>query len=63
MTKATLPLNAYAVVARAVEEGVALGWRRAHKHTDEPDEATLFDAIEQAVLNALSEVIRWPSSS
>lgn len=57
---ATLSLNLYAVVARAVEEGIARGWRRAHKHTESPEEAAILDEIEQAVLNALSEVVLWP---
>lgn len=57
----TVPLNAYAIVSRAIEEGIATGWRRAHKHTDRPGEAAIFDEIEQAILNALSEVVVWPA--
>ena len=59
----TLALNVYAVVSRAVEEGVAYGWRRAHKHTDAPDEALTIDAITTAVLDALSEVVAWPEET
>ena len=52
----TLRINAYAVLSRAVEEGVAFGYRRAHKHTDKPDEEALAQAIGQAVMDAISEV-------
>ncbi len=62
MTKKKQPVSggmtvrAYPVLCRAVEEGVAYGWRRAHKHTDTPDEETIQDQIITAVLN---EVCEW----
>lgn len=31
-------VRAYEVLSRAIEEGVACSWRRAHKHTDTPGE-------------------------
>lgn len=54
-------LNAYAIVRRAVEEGVIAGCRRAVKHVDDPPDLTPYaGAIEEAVMHALSEVIVWP---
>ncbi len=35
-----IKVRAYPVLCRAVEEGVAYGWRRAHKHIDTPDAET-----------------------
>ncbi len=56
-TKVTseLRVNAYLVMSNAVEEGVAYGWNRAHKHTDAPDPAAIRDAIEAAVMGAICE--------
>ena len=50
-------INAYSIIARAIEEGVRSGWNRAHKHTDEPDDGHIQDAIESAVISAVCEVI------
>jgi hypothetical protein len=61
MTQDKLPVvggvrvRSYPVLARAVEEGVAYGWRWAHKHVDSPDEHTIKDQITQAVLNEICE--------
>src|SRR3990167_3294767 len=49
---ANVRLNAYEVIARAVEEGVAYGYKRAHKHTDTPDEIQMRDALEHAIMGA-----------
>lgn len=46
--------------SRAVDEGVAYGWNRAHKHTDTPTPEAVREAIERAVMDALAEVIEWP---
>lgn len=59
-TKATIMVDAYRVIARAVEEGVKYGWNRAHKHTDNPRPDHVQSEIESAVMNSLSEVIIWP---
>ena len=52
-------VDVYAVVQRAVEEGALYGWRRAHKHMDNPDEDTATEAIAQAVMNELCEVLQF----
>jgi len=63
--KTTLPtpdnairFNSYAIVERAVSEGIAHGYRRAHKHVDNPSESSVQHSIEMAVMNALSEVLK-----
>jgi predicted Zn-dependent protease with MMP-like domain len=43
------------VLQQAVETGVSYGYRRAFKHTETPTEDEIKQAIEQAVLNEISE--------
>ena len=59
MKKPRLRANTYEVVSRAVEEGIAYGWNRARKHTDEPSPEQEKEAIYEAVMLALSEVIQF----
>ena len=54
---ATVRLDAYAVIAEAVEGGVRLGWNRAHKHMETPGEALIQEHITDAVLLHLTEVL------
>jgi hypothetical protein len=56
---ATLRLNAYEVVARAVEEGVRYGLNRSRKHQDDPSWEAIEEHVTREVMNALSEVVRW----
>lgn len=49
-------VRAFEVMARAIEEGVAYGWNRSRKHTDEPEPDHVRGEIEAAVLNAIREV-------
>jgi hypothetical protein len=51
----TMRVRTYHVLSRAVEEGVELGWRRAHKHTDSPDEGAVRESIVNSVLGEISE--------
>lgn len=46
--------NEYLVLTDAVDAGVEMGWRRAHKHTDEPDDEAIKSAIYDEVLNAIT---------
>jgi hypothetical protein len=50
-----MTVRAYEVLRRAVEEGAAYGWRRAHKHTDAPGEAAIVDEIVAGVLREVCE--------
>jgi len=45
----------YPVLARCVEEGVAYGWKRAHKHSDHPSAEIILTEIESAVLNEICD--------
>lgn len=58
--KLTLQPDVYAIVQRAVEEGLLGGWHRAHKHTGTPTMETLLEEQERYVMLALEEVIRFP---
>lgn len=53
----------YTILARAVEEGVAAGWRRAHKHTGKPPEDHVRAEIEAAVMGEISEVFAFDETS
>jgi hypothetical protein len=50
-----MKVRAYSVLRRAVEEGVAYGWRRAHKYSEEPDATSIEEQIVTAVLNEVCE--------
>ena len=54
---AMLFMKVYSIIDRAVEEGVAYGIRRAHKHHDNPSHNVLQQEIERGVMDALNEVI------
>jgi len=58
-TKGVVRIDAYAVISRAVEEGIEYGWNRAHKHTDTPSKDHILTEIDNAVMNSLSEVIQY----
>lgn len=47
--------NEYLVLSECVEDGVALGYTRAHKHTDTPTEQQIKEAIEQAVMTEICQ--------
>lgn len=51
--------NYYKLISRAVEEGIAYGYARAFKHTVSPSEDQIRDSIFNAIMNELSEVIKW----
>jgi len=53
--KSDLRVRAYAVMERAVEDGVRAGFSRAHKHTDSPSPEALVDEIANQVMNAICE--------
>lgn len=56
-----IKVNAYAVMQECVESGIRYGWRRAHKHTDNPTEEQVQDSIEAEVMNAILEKFHFHS--
>ena len=45
----------YPLLERCIEDGVALGYARAHKHTDNPDESHMIASLEQAIMNVIDD--------
>ena len=50
-------VNLYRLVQQTVEDAVAYGYRRAHKHTDTPTEDQVVTEVENAVMNNLCDLI------
>ena len=44
------------MLGRAVEEGFAYGWNRAHKHTDKPNQEVIETEVLRAIMNSICEV-------
>lgn len=57
--KGSVRIDAYAVISRAIEEGIGYGWNRAHKHTDTPSRDHILTEIENAIMNSLGEVLKY----
>ena len=55
LVRGGMQVRVYPVLYRAVEEGVAYGWQRAHKHTDSPDATVIKDHIVTAVINEIGQ--------
>lgn len=60
---AVVRLRAYHIIAEAVEQGIAYGYRRGHKHTDAPSEDELCSAIYEAVMSELCDVVDFDAPS
>ena len=43
------------VLEIAVEQGVSYGYRRAHKHIENPTEGAIIDSIVEQVMNSLND--------
>lgn len=57
--KATVRVDAYRIIADAVERGIMWGWQHSHKHTDDPDRYAIEDAIFNDIMNELCGVLRF----
>ena len=55
--------KARAVLERAVENGVANGWRQAHKYDEHPTPEHIRDTIECAVFNEIGEWFDFEEAS
>jgi len=43
------------ILEMAINAGVKRGWNRAHKHIENPNEATICDYIEDCVMSQIYE--------
>ena len=43
------------ILEQALEEGIRRGYRRAHKHNENPTEVTICDYIEECVMEQIHE--------
>lgn len=57
-----LRVKAYVVMCEAVEQGVACGMRRAHKHTDAPTSDDIERCVSDEVMNAICEVFDFDNT-
>lgn len=51
--------DTYRILSMAVRDGAAIGYRRAHKHNDDPDEDRVIDAIENAIMMQICEWFKF----
>jgi hypothetical protein len=54
-----MKVKTYAILERAIEEGIAYGYTRAFKHTDSPSEDSIKNEILNSVMNSINEVIEF----
>jgi len=43
------------ILEMAIEQGVSYGYRRAHKHIENPTESAIIDNVVEGVMNSLYE--------
>jgi hypothetical protein len=46
----------HVILMRCIEDGITMGWKRAHKHSDTPDVTAIHDAIALAIDQELNDV-------
>lgn len=51
----TVAVKARNVLADCIENGIAIGYNRAHKHVDDPSEQMLKISIEHAIWNEIDD--------
>jgi hypothetical protein len=47
--------NYYKLISDCVENGIAVGYRRAFKHTSEPEEFVVKERINDAIMELINE--------
>lgn len=55
----TAKVDAYKLLQHCVESGIQYGYRRAHKHTDEPGEDVIKEQIERAIMGELCDWFKF----
>jgi hypothetical protein len=54
-----MKVNSYAVLKRAIEEGLEYGYGRAHKHGNNPPKDYIFECQIDAIMNSIDEVFKF----
>ena len=44
------------ILTRCIENGISIGWKRAHKHTDDPGVTAIHYNIELAIIQEMQDV-------
>lgn len=52
-------VNAFLVIAEAVDRGINWGWQHAHKHVEDPGETAIKESLYNDIMNELCEVLRF----
>lgn len=45
----------YNLISECIDRGTLRGYRRAHKHLEDPDEGSVVDNIHREIMNELCE--------
>ena len=56
---ATVRVNAYNILSSAIGDAVERGYRRAHKHTDKPEQDGIVGNIYNEVMSAISDILMF----
>jgi len=51
-----MKVKTHVILTRCIEDGITMGWKRAHKHTDDPGVTVIHDAIALAIDHELNDV-------
>ena len=54
-----MKVKMYTLVEQIVEQGIAAGYLRAHKHTDTPIEETIKSCIHQYIMQGFDEAFEF----
>jgi hypothetical protein len=52
----------YQLLEFAIENGLKLGYRRAHKHNDQPSEEYILEQQKEAILNEIYDWFDFPEN-
>lgn len=52
----------YVILEECVERGVLRGYRRAHKHNENPDENAIMSSIENCIMASILEYFEFNPS-
>jgi|SanBayMetagenome_1026888.scaffolds.fasta_scaffold30160_2 hypothetical protein len=54
-----MKVDEYKVLVMCIENGVQVGWNRAHKHSDTPEPHYVQSCIDEAVLHEIFEYFNF----